>query len=279
MLLHLRRFPFDTFSSILRMMQSNLRGWLYLFTWKWKESRSLNHGSWIWKYFQWSTKFLLRRWKWWWSKRHWEWDILGWCSRYLSNRFHTWYDSLWFSGFLCFVIWFYNDDSNSSPLEFTFSIASRNKTCVYINAHGRHFLVVPIMESQQHTVTFPTFLPNSNDTRIPNTVKSIKPGGLRLFLMFYLMGMQNTPDRMSWRANQPSSDDYVVEMFYHDASAMMTIELTEDEIRITRCGSLPSTAYLMQESVIVQYVQSFFPLFLLPPPIPPSLALLSTNWD
>eukprot|EP00525_Craspedostauros_australis_P009020 CAMPEP_0198116708 /NCGR_PEP_ID=MMETSP1442-20131203/14140_1 /TAXON_ID= /ORGANISM="Craspedostauros australis, Strain CCMP3328" /LENGTH=264 /DNA_ID=CAMNT_0043774597 /DNA_START=196 /DNA_END=990 /DNA_ORIENTATION=+ len=83
-------------------------------------------------------------------------------------------------------------------------------------------------------------------------VKSIKPGGLRLFLMFYMIGMQNTPDRNSWRADQPSSDDYVVEMYYHDASAMLTVELMETEIRIDRTGSLPSMQYLMQESVIVQ---------------------------
>jgi hypothetical protein len=83
-------------------------------------------------------------------------------------------------------------------------------------------------------------------------VESIKPGGLRLFLMFYFMGMQNTPDRGTWQANQPSSDDYVVEMFFRDATAMLSVELLEEEVRITRCGSVPSTAYLMQESVIVQ---------------------------
>lgn len=112
-------------------------------------------------------------------------------------------------------------------------------------------------------------------------VKQLKPGGLRLFLMFFLMGMQNTPDKNSWRANQPvatptssaySSSDivppsdndgeelYVLEMFFHDASGMITIELVvgdeelsgrTSEIRILRCGSLPSNQYLMQESVIV----------------------------
>mmetsp|Transcript_18614 Transcript_18614/g.53115 ORF Transcript_18614/g.53115 Transcript_18614/m.53115 type:complete len:241 (-) Transcript_18614:171-893(-) len=83
-------------------------------------------------------------------------------------------------------------------------------------------------------------------------VKSIKPGGLRLFLMFYLMGQQNTPEQNSWRADQPISDDHVVEMYYHDASAMLTVELMETEIRIDRTGSMPSMQYLMQESVIVQ---------------------------
>ena len=83
-------------------------------------------------------------------------------------------------------------------------------------------------------------------------MRAIKPGGLRLFLMFYLMGQQNTPDKNSWRADQPSSEEYVLEMLYHDASGMITIELLEEEILIKRCGSVPSTAYLMQESVIIQ---------------------------
>jgi hypothetical protein len=73
-----------------------------------------------------------------------------------------------------------------------------------------------------------------------------------LFLMFTLLGMQNTPEKKSWRADQPSEDDYVLEMLYHDSSGVITIELMDEEILITRCGSVPSTAYLMQESVIVQ---------------------------
>lgn len=83
-------------------------------------------------------------------------------------------------------------------------------------------------------------------------MKAIKPGGLRLFLMFYCMGMQNTPDRMSWRADQPSIEEYVVDMLFHDGTGILTVELLDDEIRIDRTGSTPSTSYLMQESVVVQ---------------------------
>ena len=83
-------------------------------------------------------------------------------------------------------------------------------------------------------------------------VKSVKPGGLRLFLMFYLMGMQNTPDRNSWRADQPSSEDYVVDFFFHDQTALLSIHLNEDEVTIDRVGSSPSTVYLMQESVVIE---------------------------
>jgi len=117
--------------------------------------------------------------------------------------------------------------------------------------------------------------------------RQLKPGGLRLFLMFYLMGMQNTPDRNTWRADQrllssnvspknlegfenidsaeaePEEKTYVLEMLYDiDRTGMLQIELLpsnpkkhkQAEIRIYRCGSRPSTSYLMQESVIVDGV-------------------------
>lgn len=41
-------------------------------------------------------------------------------------------------------------------------------------------------------------------------------------------------------------------MLYHDATGMVTVELLKDQIRILRCGSRPSTSYLMHESMIVQ---------------------------
>ena len=108
--------------------------------------------------------------------------------------------------------------------------------------------------------------------------RQLKPGGLRLFLMFYLMGMQNTPDRNTWRADQklmsvysspqiidgeddepPEEKQYVLEMLYDvDRTGMLQIELLpatprkpRAEIRIYRCGSRPSTSYLMQESFMV----------------------------
>jgi hypothetical protein len=94
-------------------------------------------------------------------------------------------------------------------------------------------------------------------------VESLKPGGLRLFLMFYLMGLQNTPERNTWRANQPNTptsgynsqttaDDYVLEFWFHDSSAILSIMLGSKEIRVNRIGSQPSNAYLMQESVVLQ---------------------------
>lgn len=83
-------------------------------------------------------------------------------------------------------------------------------------------------------------------------MKAIKPGGLRLFLMFYLMGMQNTPDRNSWKADQPTTEEYVIDFYFHDRTAMLSIELLEEEITIDRVGTVPSTAYSMQETVILE---------------------------
>mmetsp|Transcript_23948 Transcript_23948/g.49259 ORF Transcript_23948/g.49259 Transcript_23948/m.49259 type:complete len:569 (+) Transcript_23948:42-1748(+) len=45
-------------------------------------------------------------------------------------------------------------------------------------------------------------LPAGTSLLLKIPAKQMKPGGLRLFLMFYLMGMQNTPDRNTWRADQ-----------------------------------------------------------------------------
>ena len=104
-------------------------------------------------------------------------------------------------------------------------------------------------------------LPAGTTLLLKIPAKQLKPGGLRLFLMFYLMGMQNTPDANSWKANQPVSEEekeevgvYVLEMYFTDGTGMIQIELSpgdDSEVRVYRYGSLPSTAYLMQESVIV----------------------------
>jgi hypothetical protein len=82
-------------------------------------------------------------------------------------------------------------------------------------------------------------------------VESIKPGGLRLFLMFYLMGEQNTPEEGAWRIDQPTTEEYAVDVYYHDRTAVLTIRLTQDQVTVDRMGSMPSTSYIMQEAVIV----------------------------
>lgn len=85
-------------------------------------------------------------------------------------------------------------------------------------------------------------------------VQEIKPGGLRLFLMFHLIGEQNTPEKGSWKADQPTTEEYILDLRFHDNTAILTVTLHPDQITIDRFGSTPSTAYMMQESVIIQGV-------------------------
>lgn len=80
---------------------------------------------------------------------------------------------------------------------------------------------------------------------------NVKPGGLRLFLMLYLMGIQNTPDHRSWSVDQPTGEIYAIDCYYHDKTAVLMIRLTNNTITINRFGSTPSMSYMMQESVIV----------------------------
>lgn len=75
-----------------------------------------------------------------------------------------------------------------------------------------------------------------------------------MFLMLYLMGMQNTPDKGSWTVDQPTMDEYAIDMYFHDHSAMLMFRLTDNEVTIERVGSKPSMAYTLQETVIVDGV-------------------------
>lgn len=83
-------------------------------------------------------------------------------------------------------------------------------------------------------------------------VVNLKPGGLRLFLMFYLMGMQNTPDKNTWKANQPSTEEFVIDFMFRDQTALLTVEISNERgVTVDRIGSSPSTQYLMQEAVVI----------------------------
>ncbi|KAL3781267.1 hypothetical protein HJC23_012817 [Cyclotella cryptica] len=81
--------------------------------------------------------------------------------------------------------------------------------------------------------------------------KSIKKGGLRFALGLHLIGLQNTPDSGSWRANQQS--ETVLEMHFKDNSAKFEVVLEDSCIAVDRYGQ-PSLAYLLQESVILHSV-------------------------
>ena len=161
----------------------------------------------------------------------------------------------------------------------------------YYDELGNHYETMD-EDGDEYDDSYDDELPAGTSLLFKIRAKQLKPGGLRLFLMFYLMGMQNTPDRKTWRADQKlmsvnvsprgyeSDDDdnydgdddnsqveekkYVLEMLYDvDRTGMLQIELLPSsprnpnrpaEIRIYRFGSRPSTSYLMQESVIIDGV-------------------------
>ncbi|KAL7433815.1 hypothetical protein ACHAXH_005909 [Discostella pseudostelligera] len=79
--------------------------------------------------------------------------------------------------------------------------------------------------------------------------KTMKSGGLRLYCSLYLMGLQNTPEKNSWKASQ--SDSSEVNLRYSDLSGSIIIRFNDDAIVVDRLGSLPSMKYLMHESMIL----------------------------
>lgn len=82
-------------------------------------------------------------------------------------------------------------------------------------------------------------------------VKTIKTGGLRFALGLHLVGLQNTPDTGSWRANQAS--ETILEMYFRDDSAKFSVVLEDSCIAVDRYGQ-PSLPYLLQESLILHSV-------------------------
>ena len=82
-------------------------------------------------------------------------------------------------------------------------------------------------------------------------VKSIKKGGLRMVIGLCLIGLQNTPDTGSWRANQASNT--VLDMIFRDNAAKFSVVLEDSVIAIERYGQA-SLPYLLQESVILHRV-------------------------
>ena len=93
------------------------------------------------------------------------------------------------------------------------------------------------------------YLGNTRILTIP--VESLKVGGLRLYMSLFFMGMSNTPDKGSWQSWQ--SGDAGIDVYFHDQTGALLIELCEDTNRILvdRMGTSPSNAYMMQESVII----------------------------
>lgn len=82
-------------------------------------------------------------------------------------------------------------------------------------------------------------------------IQSVKKGGLRMVLGLCLIGLQNTPDPGSWKANQAS--DTVLDMIFKDNAAKFSVVLEDSCIAVDRYGQT-SLPYLLQESVILHKV-------------------------
>lgn len=133
-----------------------------------------------------------------------------------------------------------------SPCRGIISVAT-NKRDISLAASlfGKKENETPVSSSLSHTDTsIPTRV-----FRIP--VQSIKQGGLRFALGLHLIGLQNTPDKGSWKANEASNS--VLHMSFKDNSAMLSITLGDDGIFFDRYGK-PSLPYLLQESVILHSI-------------------------
>jgi len=93
---------------------------------------------------------------------------------------------------------------------------------------------------------------SSNDD--PNVLfeipaKSIKLGGLRLFLSLHLMGQQNSPTKGAWKVS--TTEDSTINMIFNDETAGLVVLFTDEKLSVQRWGDSPSLQYLIQESVIL----------------------------
>jgi hypothetical protein len=79
--------------------------------------------------------------------------------------------------------------------------------------------------------------------------QDVKIGALRFLLNIYLVGEQNKPSPNSWLTRQ--GDDGDLQIYYQDGSAMLSIDLQEYAITITRHGQKPSLQYQLQESLLL----------------------------
>jgi hypothetical protein len=82
---------------------------------------------------------------------------------------------------------------------------------------------------------------------MPSTVKV---GPLKFFVQLYLVGQQNNPSKKSWTLNSNDETDSI-DMYYTDATAMFSVVIKEDGIKVERRGMKPSLQYALQESVML----------------------------
>ena len=84
---------------------------------------------------------------------------------------------------------------------------------------------------------------------IPATTIKVAP--LRFYLQLFMSGdIQNTPTKNSWLTQQGEQDGEL-QVYYQDGSAMLSIQLNDTSIAVTRKGTSPSLGYQLQESVLL----------------------------
>lgn len=88
---------------------------------------------------------------------------------------------------------------------------------------------------------------------IPTKVIKTKP--LKFFLQIFFAGIQNTPFKGAWLLNANEEVEEYLEIYFQDASGMLSIEFDESfGLRIRRKGKRPSLQYMLQESVLLHAV-------------------------
>jgi hypothetical protein len=90
---------------------------------------------------------------------------------------------------------------------------------------------------------------DGSKTVIDLPAKDVKIGALRFLLNIHLVGEQNNPTPKSWLCRQ--GDDGNLQVYYQDATAMLSIQLQEYGIKMVRYGEKPSLQYQLQESVLL----------------------------
>ena len=81
----------------------------------------------------------------------------------------------------------------------------------------------------------------------------VKVGALRFLLSIVLVGEQNKPAPKSWLTKQ-GEDAGDLQVYYQDGTGMLSIQMQENGITMTRHGQKPSLQYLLQESVLLHTV-------------------------
>jgi hypothetical protein len=87
-------------------------------------------------------------------------------------------------------------------------------------------------------------------TIIDIPVTSLKVGPLKFYLQIFLVGEQNKPLPNSWILNQ-NDDRGTLDYYFTDGTGMISIDCTENHLKLRRYGQKPSLQYVLQESVLL----------------------------